>query len=476
MATTENSAAKPSGSALAELTATQAVNLIRDGSLKAESYAGILLERIERYKGLNTIAWIDAGRVLENARAVDQMRVRGANLGALAGLPIVVKDNISTVGFPTSAGTPSLRSYFPKANAPVIDALLGSGAIILAKANMHELALGGTSDNPTFGFVKNPYVLTLTPGGSSGGSAAAIGARLAPAGLGTDTAASVRMPAGACGIAGMRPSTARGRKLYSAEAVVPLTLVFDTIGPLGRDVADLALLNAAITGQPVPAATPLPGLRIGLPRAFYWEELDPGIATVSEQALVRLRDAGVTLVELDMTELVREASEVYFALATQGSKDLADFLAANYPSLTLEELIEQIASQQVKTGFLTSRKRQIAPEALERARAAYLAIADRYESLLRTHVVTAVVFPTCPVPPLGIGQISDRILIRNTVASGVWGSPGISIPVGLTGEGIPVGLEFDGLPGADRDLLSIGMGLEKVFGPLPPPPLPNALS
>jgi mandelamide amidase len=140
------------------------------------------------------------GNVMESARAADAARLKGDRLRPLAGLPIVVKDNIKSIGFPTTAGTPTLKGFYPRANAPVAQTLFANGAILLGKANMHELAMGGTSSNVGFGFARNPYDEKRVPGGSSGGTAAAISARMTPAGLGTDTAGSVRCPAGFCGM------------------------------------------------------------------------------------------------------------------------------------------------------------------------------------------------------------------------------------------------------------------------------------
>ena len=143
---------------------------------------------------------------------------------ALAGLPMMLKDNINTVGFPTTAGTAFLKDYRPKTNAPLADILFKQGAILFAKSNMHELALGSTSANPTFGYVKNPYDLSRIPGGSSGGTAAAVAARIVPAGLGSDTTGSIRMPSHFCGIAGLRPSNPKTNKPYPVEGIVPLQL------------------------------------------------------------------------------------------------------------------------------------------------------------------------------------------------------------------------------------------------------------
>ncbi len=246
------------------LLAREAVAAVKAGTLKAEDYAARLIERQHTLASLNTTTWVDGARLLEAARAVDLQRARGDPLGPLAGLPIIVKDNIDTTGYPTSAGTASLTSLIPRTDAPVVSALMRAGALLFGKANMHELAGGGTSSNPHFGFVRNPHDPRRTPGGSSGGTAAALAARINAAGLGSDTAGSVRIPSAFCGTAALRPSIAGG-KLYSDAGVVPLAADLDTIGPMARAVTDVALLHEAITGQRVPERA-LRGARIGIPR------------------------------------------------------------------------------------------------------------------------------------------------------------------------------------------------------------------
>ena len=313
-----------SGSVLAnnneivELSARAAADYIRRGELSAERYAQALLERYKAHTNLNAVAHIDEAKLLEDAREVDRARVRGAPLGPLAGLPVIIKDNVNTVGFPTTAGTRFLKDYRPKANAPLADKLYREGAILFAKSNMHELALGGTSANPTFGFVKNPYDLSRMPGGSSGGTAAAIAAHIVPLGIGTDTAGSVRMPAHFCGIAGLRPSNQRNNTSYPVEGIVPLILAFDIPGPLARTVADLSLVHTAITSGPELAPSDLSGVRIGIPRAYYWEGLDGEVAKVMEASLDRLRSAGAVLVDVDFSALVKQALATRSVLGPEG--------------------------------------------------------------------------------------------------------------------------------------------------------------
>ena len=260
---------RPGRDEILDLTATAALAAIAAGDLRAETYAAILLSRAHSLKNLNVLIAQDPDEVLEAARAADKVRARGRLLGPLHGLPLLVKDNINTATLPTTAGTPSLIGNRPSANAHVVDALLGAGGIVFGKANMHELAFGITSNNGTFGPVRNPYDMSKIPGGSSGGNAAGVAARFAPAGIGTDTGGSTRIPAALCGVVGFRPTVGRYAgtgTLAGVREVVPISHTRDTPGPIARSVADVALLDAVITGEPALPRADLNGLRLGVAR------------------------------------------------------------------------------------------------------------------------------------------------------------------------------------------------------------------
>ena len=253
---------------LASLTATEVLARFASGELTSEHYAGVLLERCRRYHDLNAFIWVNEEHLMQSARAADAERKR-ARL-PLLGLPLAIKDNIDTSQAPTTGGTPALRGHIPSADAPVAASLFSAGALLLGKTNMHELALGFTSNNGAFGAVHNPYNRAMIPGGSSGGTAAAIAARLCPTGLGTDTGGSVRVPAALCGIKGLRTTIGR----YSTQGVVPLSHSRDTVGPIARSIDDLALVDSVITGDwsPVRSASP-EGLRLGVPRQYFYDNL-----------------------------------------------------------------------------------------------------------------------------------------------------------------------------------------------------------
>ena len=225
-----------------DLTATSAVEAMRNGDMKAEDYARALLDRAQVLANLNAFRTLNRDVVLEAARSADKARAAGGALGMLHGLPIPVKDSVNTKDLPTSNGTRALRDFKAKDDAAVLKPLLSQGAIVMGKTNLHELSYSWTSNNATFGSVRNPYDPRRVPGGSSGGSGAAVSARIAPLAIAEDTLGSIRVPASMCGLAGLRPSFGR----YPDDRIMPLTVnKFDQVGPLARSVADLLLFDTA---------------------------------------------------------------------------------------------------------------------------------------------------------------------------------------------------------------------------------------
>jgi mandelamide amidase len=398
-----------------------------------------------------------------------------------------VKDNIDTVGFPTTAGTAFLKKYFPKRSASVVEELLRQGVIIFAKANMHELAAGTTSTNPTFGPVRNPYNPALIPGGSSGGCAAAIAARIAPAALGTDTGGSVRIPAAFCGVVGFRPST-YPRQLYSQKGVVPLVLDLDTIGPMGRSVGDIALLHGAITGRLIDQRESLRSARIGIPTSAYWDDLDSEVERVARSALARLRDAGVTFIEIDLRKVKADAMHILDTLTDGGLiADVQAYLRTLQPPVSLQEMTRHIASRDIREVFVEEVAQALPSKKaiLDAQSAGRDAVQTAYRAVFDANALDAVVYPTEVLQPPAIridgdvmGQVTEfkgrdvpenDVIARNTLAGAGLGVPALTLPAGLTGGGLPVGLEFGGLPGRDSELLGLCKEAEEAIGRIPRP-------
>lgn len=478
------------------LTATEAVVAMQSGTLRSADYMATLLAQATNLSGLNTLTMLDMDAALAAAQRLDALPSEARARLPLAGLPIVVKDNINTRGLVTSAGTPTLAHFVPRDNAPSLQRLLDAGAIILGKANMHELAFGVTSTNlaPHAGPVRNPYDPSLIPGGSSGGTAAAIAARIVPAGLGTDTGGSVRIPAALTGIAGLRPSVGNGgaqRRYHNPHAVVPISPTRDTIGPMGRTVADLALLDAVMVGaHPLPALV-LPGLRIGLP-APLWEGLEHVVGQVMATVRERLAAAGVVLIPIEMPELLPLNEQVSFVLALHEPLEAQPaWLATNHaPVRTVADIAAGIASPDVRKFYSMIMEAPFAHQypdvmSLWRPRLQQL-----YASTFASNRLDALLFPTTRLVAVPIDEVfgsstvsidgstaidTMQAFLRNVDPGSNAGIPGLSLPAGLTPKGLPVGLGLDGPLGSDRRLLSIGIAVELLLGTINAPRTVNNL-
>ena len=467
---------------LVDLSAVDAVAHMSQGSISAEKYAQALLSRCQSAHALNAFITLDATRVLEEARARDRERLAGVKPGPLFGLPIPVKDSVNTRDYPTTAGTPALRHFRPAEDAPVVAALRGAGAVVLGKTNLHELSYGWTSNNLAFGAVHNPYDLTRIPGGSSGGTAAAVAAHLAPLGVAEDTEGSIRVPAAFCGIAGFRPTTGR----YSTRGCVPISPLFDQVGPHARNVADLALFDsvAANDWQKLQPAR-LEGVRLGVVRDYWFTDLAPEVERLTEIALAKLKDAGAEIVEtqlpglaalIDLTTDTVQNHDVRVALARYlqeygAGVDLATLIARASPD------IQKVFARDVLPGGANF----VAEPVYAAARDQHLpALRRLYREYFARTQVTAMVFPATLVPAPRIGEeltievrgrplAFETAVARNIAPGSTAGLPGLVLPVGLTGAGLPVAIEFDAPAAADRALLALGLAAEGVLGRLPPP-------
>jgi mandelamide amidase len=476
---------------LVRLDARQAVQHIRLGNLRAEVYAARLLEHYTANKALNTAISIDRERVLERAREIDVARLRNERLGPLAGLPYMVKDTINVAGYPTTAGTPALRGYIAKTHGPIVDAMERCGAIMFAKANCQEMGQGPTSSNPFFGFVRNPYDPRRIPGGSSGGNGASLAARIVPAGLGADGGGSIRIPAAFCGVVGLRPTTAGPQKRYADAGQVPPAGPNSngTIGPMARTVADVAMLDSCIMRTPVPAVPDLRDIRIGLPRqSYFWQELERDVGDLMEEALTKLRKAGARLVDVDLHDVI-DLDAQYKAMPAGAQDNLfADWLSEHVPGVTLEGLIAEIRSKDVKASREARLKARPLPGPSPEDRAELRTrLINSYHDVFRVNDIAAIAFPTIPITAPLIRPEGDvpgqtlelhgrqipyiEVIARNTYFGSRQGAPGLSLPVGLTRSDLPVGLELDGPQGDDVALLGLGMAIENTLGSIPPPRL-----
>ena len=467
---------------LIELTATDALRALGQGDIKAEDYASALLARCEAAKSLNAFITLDPARVLEAARAADRARASGAPLLPLHGLPIPIKDSVNTKDLPTTGGTPGLRNFLPKEDAPLVRKLVDAGAIVMGKTNLHELSFGWSSNNLAFGAVRNPYDPTRIPGGSSGGTAAAVAARMAPLGVAEDTEGSIRVPAAMCGIYGFRPTTGR----YPTSGVVPISPLFDQIGPHARAVEDLVLFDRVASGDdgPLPPL-PLEGVRIGIGRKYYFDKLDPEVSRVTEEALRKLQDAGAVLVEAEVENLARFDEKITDVVQNHDVVPmLTKYLEEFGAGLSFDQLFDTVSAdvkRELELYALPGARLAVSEEAYRAARDTERpALQEELRRYFRENGVTAIVFPTTLVPALPIGQDTEvsiggekvsfaTAMSRNIAPGSTAGIPGLVLPAGLTQDGLPVAIELDAPEGTDRDLLALGVAVENVLGHLPAP-------
>ncbi len=467
---------------LTDLSATEAIAAMRQGDISAVDYATALLQRCEAGKHLNAFITLEPERVLEAASAADKLRATGAQPGPLHGLPIPVKDSVNTKEYRTTGGTRALSNFHPEKNAVLVDQLIAAGAIVMGKTTVHELSFGWTSNNQAFGAVHNPYDTSRIPGGSSGGTAAAIAYGMAPLGIAEDTQGSIRVPAAMCGIYGFRPTTNR----YPSTGVIPITPLFDQVGPHARSVADIALFDNVISGEPLVSKAPsLQGVRLGIPRQFFFASLDAEVERISNESLEKLAAAGAVLVEAvvprlgELVALTTAQVQLYHVMPM-----LKRYLQEFDTGVSFDELMQQ-ASPDIQATFaryVLPGGELVIPEAdFVAARDQHLpALRETLKNYFATNNLAAMIFPTAQIAAPPIGQDSEvllngktvpfEVVISRNISSGsTAGLPGLVIPADLNADGLPVTLEIDGPEGSDRDLLGIGLAIEKVLGHLPPP-------
>ena len=493
--------AKSGGSDLLKLGAQDAAARIAKGEMTAEAYADACLAAHAAHKNLNATVTIDENRVRETARGIDKLRSSGGKLGPLAGLMVAVKDQIDVAGYPTSAGNGALKPFYtPAQSAIVVEAMQSQGAVVFCKSLCPDIVGSGglspasaTTDNRWFGSARNPYDLLRTPGGSSGGNGALLAARIVPAAIGEDTGGSIRLPASFCGVAGLRPSTftvenltsSMPRKRYSDHGIVPPPGLLETFGPMARTAADVAFLDAAITGEATPPAPDLKTVRIGIPRADYYEidAMDAGVAKAIQEAFAKLKAAGAELVEFDL-RMIQGLNENGRLSAGPPRQAFADWLEDNTPGLNLDGVM---AKRIVPAGMIPAPPALTAEERLQIFEASFRV----YEDLFKRQGLAAIAFPTVPftAPFINLNgdtpnqtiKVGDKRvdeiqgLITNVFPGPRFGAPGLSLPGGMA-NGLPVGLSLEGMPGDDVKILALGIAVEKVLGPVPEPQFPVSLA
>ncbi len=448
---------------------------VATGEFSAVEVLQAFLKKIaEKERRLNAFITVNSEGALKAAQAIK----RGGK-GKLLGVPLAIKDNISTKGLRTTAGSKIIENYIPPYNATVIEKVLREGAIILGKTNLDEFAMGSSTENSAYGVTKNPADLTRVPGGSSGGSAAAVAAGMAPAALGTDTGGSIRQPAAFCGVVGFRPTYGA----VSRYGVIALTSSLDQVGPLTRTVADARYLFEIIRGKdPYDATTvnvPSPAtkkgkLRVGLPQEYFsGKGLDPRVGARVQEAAQYLVERGMVVEEISLPHTEYGLPVYYILTPSEASANLARFDGVRFGHQAVAESLEAFYLRSRGEGFGAEPKRRIilgtfalssgyAEQYYLRAARARTLIGDDFRKAFQK--VDLILAPVTPTTAFKIGEKKDPLSMYLsdifTIPANLAGLPGISVPVG-TLAGLPVGVQLIGPQFSEERLFAVGELLEE---------------
>ena len=449
------------------LHAYQLAEKFRSGELSAREIAEHFLSRIEKHdREIGAFLHVMKGRVLAEADSLDAKRAEGKPLGKLAGVPIAIKDNIHIRGEKTTCASKMLENYVAPFDATVVELLRREDALLIGKTNLDEFAMGSSNENSAFYPVKNPWDLSCVPGGSSGGSAAAVAARLCPIALGTDTGGSIRQPAALCGVVGLKPTYAR----VSRYGLVAFGSSLDQIGPITTCARDAALAMEAIAHHDDRDATSLPepstsytevldesiaGKVIGVPWKFL-QELDSEILENFRASMAVMEKLGCKIVEIDL-EVLKWSLSVYYVLAcAEVSTNLAKFDGVRFGYRSKEaKTLEEIYRLSRTEGFGEEVKRRILLGTYLLSSGhqdAFYKKAQRVRTLIVRQFSAAfescdvIALPTSPIPAFEIGQIADplKMYLQDiyTIGMSLAGVPTISTPCGFTSDKKPLGLQF----------------------------------
>lgn len=447
-----------------ELSLREAAALIRSRDLSPVELTRAYLQRIERLnERVNAYITVTAGLALEQAQRLESEIANGRWRGPLHGIPIALKDNIDTAGILTTAASAVFADRVPSFDAEVYRRLKEAGAVLLGKLNMHEFAYGGSSAITHFGPVHNPWNLDYIPGGSSGGSAAAVSARLCAAALGTDTLASIRLPAAYCGVVGLKGTYG----LASIDGIVPVSTSLDHVGPLARSVADAALVMQAIAGYDAadPASISAPPadyaaalnrttaeLRIGLPGGFYFSSLDPEIERATNAAVDVIGDLTGGMREVNLPPapsfeaLLAEAAVYHASYLDEPS------IAALYDSVTRARIQ---AAGEFTLGDYADALRE-----LGLVRNAIAAVFTEVDLLVTpTTPVMPTTIENAEIPATATGAEST---VRNTAPFNLYGIPTITVPCGFSRLGLPIGLQISGPSLGESAVLAVAHAFEQA--------------
>lgn len=443
---------------LTSMSLAEVSELVRAKEASPVELTQACLARIEQLDPrLNAFITVTADSALAEARAAEAEITHGDWKGPLHGIPIALKDIVETAGVRTTAASALLKEHVPRKDAEVARRLRAAGGICVGKTNMHEFAYGGSSVISHFGPVRNPWDVERSPGGSSGGSAAAVAAEMCFAAIGTDTGGSIRQPAAYCGIVGLKPTYGR----VSVEGVLPLSWSFDHVGPMTRTVRDAALVLAAIAGEADHTASldaSTSTLRVGVLRDLFFEDVHPEIAAALTEALEIIKkltreQRDVPPLSADYAAVMKTYSAVLTAEAYMYHRLNLGQLSEGYQPATL---------RRIRAGEHVTREEYDAEKLeVDRIRAT---ISEAFRN------VDVLITLAIAVPPYRINELTEiesarpkeLEMLRNTRPINMFGLPAISVPCGFTSDRLPIGMQIIGAAGAERTVLQLAHAYEHV--------------
>lgn len=435
---------------------------------------------------LRAFVTVTADEARAQAKAVDEKIARGEDAGELCGVPVAIKDNMMITGVRTTCSSKILDNYIAPYDATVIDKLKNAGAVFIGKTNLDEFAMGSSTENSAYGATKNPWNTDCVPGGSSGGSAAAVASLMAPVALGSDTGGSIRQPAALCGITGMKPTYGR----VSRYGLVAFASSLDQIGPFSRTIEDCALILKTISGfdpcdstsvdRPVPdycsaIKKDIKGLKIGLPKEYFIAGLDASVSSAVSEAVKVLEGLGAKIEEISLPHTEYAAAVYYIIAPSEASANLARYDGVKYGFRAESQNLLEMYEKTRGSGFGAEVKRRIMLGTYALSAGyydAYYGKAQRVRTLIRRDFqkafehIDVIATPTAPTPAFKAGEkVSDPLQMYLsdifTISCNLAGLPGISVPCGFSPSGLPVGLQLLGRPFGEEEILRVGYNYEK---------------
>ena len=470
--------------------ACELASMLRAKEVSAKEITQSVLARIEQTEpSVEAFLSVNAEKALEQAEKVDAKIAAGEELGALAGIPVAVKDNICTKETATTCASKMLENFVPPYDATVVEKLAAADAVIPGKVNMDEFAMGGSCENSAFKATKNPWDLTRVPGGSSGGSAACVAACEVPLSLGSDTGGSVRCPAGLCGIVGLKPTYGA----VSRFGLVAFASSLDQIGPFARTVDDAALLFSVISGQDagrdatskpytfggVEQIPKLDGLRVGVPKEYYGEGVSAEVKEVVLKAVEQLRGLGAQVVEVSLPSTPYALSAYYIISSAEASSNLSRYDGVKYGySGKRDGSLNDLYLSTRTEGFGMEVKRRIMLGTYVLSSGYYDAYYKRAKMLQRLigeefdkafTQCDVLVTPTTPTTAFRLGEKTNDPLAMYasdicTTTANIAGLPGVSVPCGFDAQGLPIGMQLLGPKWSESKLLGVAKCYETAVG------------